>query len=461
MNAESWVEKYRPQKLSDVAGNSSAIDTLRKWAESWQKDKPESNAIIVYGKPGTGKTTCAYALANDMGWEVTELNASDFRTKINIEKIAGTGSKMGTIEGSRRLIILDEADNLYAREDKGGEKAAIKVIMNTKQPMILTANEFYDMSRDLRTSCKPIEFKPILTSHIIGVLKTIAKSENVTYEVGAIEKIASNADGDLRGAINDLQAISQSGSHIKLEDISVGERDNKKDIFKVLKNIFRATNAKESYEAIFNVDKDPENLIMWIDENVSIENTRPTDLNDAYYYVSKSATFLGRVKRRSNYRMWKYASFLMTAGVFASSRKRRTESLKYYKPQIFDKFWKTKGMRITRDSLARKIGIRCHTSIGFARTQLFPFFRLTMRNTSYAEYITASLELSIEEIAFIMNTGPESKYVKEIYDKAQTIIRGDTEYIIESSSEIDKKVEEEKLASKYGKAQTTIDDAWG
>lgn len=461
MKAENWVEKYRPQKLSDIVGNSSVIRELIEWAQSWLKGIPESRAIIIYGKPGTGKTTSVYALANDMGWEVTELNASDQRTKTKIEKIAGTGSKMGTIEGSKRLIILDEADNLFAREDKGGERAVVNIIMNTNQPMILTANEFYDMSRDLRSSCKPIKFEPISISDTIGILKTVAKSENMTYEVGVMEKIASNADGDLRSAINDLQAISQSGYHIKLEDMTIGERDSKKDVFKVLKKIFRAKNVKESYEASFNVDKDPESLIQWIDENVSVEYTRPIDLNNAYYYVSKASTFLGRVRRRNNYAMWKYASFLMTAGVFASSRKRRTESLKYYKPQIMDKFWKTKGIRMVRDSLAKKIGIRCHTSIVFARSQLFPFFRLTMKNASYAEYIAASLELSPEEIAFIMDLNIEAKEVYDIYNKAQSVIREDTECIIESSSEIDKKVEEEKSVSKYGKAQITIDDAWG
>lgn len=485
MKPENWVEKYRPQKLSDVVGNSSVIKELREWAQSWEEDNPVSRAIIVYGKQGTGKTTCCYALANDMGWEITELNASDQRTKSKIEKVAGTGSRMGTIEGSKRLIILDEADNFYVREDKGGEKAVINVIMNTQQPMILTANEFYDMSYDLRSSCKSIKFKPILTSSMIGILKTIAKSENITYEIDAIEQIASNANGDLRGAINDLQAVSQSGYHITLEDIIVEERNNKKDIFKVINNIFRAIDAKESYEAIANIDKDPEKLIHWIDENISIEYTRPVDLKNAYYYISKADAFLGRVRRRKNYKMWRYASFLMTAGVFASSRKRRTESLTYYKPQIIDRFKESKRMRTIRDSLAKKIGIRCHTSIGFVRSQLFPFFRLTMKNTSYAEYIAASLELSPEEIAFILDKPElnheeiafimnleseiasikglksEAKEIYDIYNKAQSLIREDTEYLIESSSEIDKKDEEEKSVSKYGKAQISIDDAWG
>jgi len=464
MPIENWVEKYRPQKLSDLVGNSSAIKGLMEWGQSWLEDIPESRAIVLHGKIGTGKTTSAHALAIDMGWEITELNASDQRTKVEVEKVAGTGSRMGTIEGSKRLIILDEADNFYVREDKGGERAVIELIKRTRQPIVLTANELYEISSELRASCKLIKFEPISTSSIIRILKKIADSEHLTYEDGVIEEIANNADGDLRGATNDLEAISQNTFHIKLEDITVDKRNNIKDIFSVLKNIFKAKNAKESYEAIFSIDKDPENMIQWIDENVSIEYTRPIDLNDAYYYMSKAATFLGRVRRRKNYAMWKYASFLMTAGVFVSSRKRRKESLKYYKPQIIDKFWKTKNMRMTRDSLARKIGTRCHTSIGFARSQLFPFFRFTMMNKSYAEYIAASLDLTPEEISFIMDL-KDTKDIYDIYNKAQSILREDN-YLIESFTEINKKGErqdscQEKSVSKYGNAQTTIDDAWG
>lgn len=460
MESESWVEKYRPQTLSDVIGNMSAIVEIKEWAQSWKDDKPTSKAIIIYGPAGVGKTVSGHALAQDMGWEVLELNASDQRTKAKIQKDIGNSTQRSTIDGSKRLIILDEADNFHKMKDKGGEKAVIDLISNTKQPIMLIANEFYNMSYALRASCKTIKFGHIWTSSIMEILKKIAETEGITYDKGVIEKLTENSNGDLRAAINDLQAVGEGRPHIKLEDIITGERDNKDDIFKVLAQIFRGENAKESHEATVGTDKDPEHLISWIDENIPIEYTRPQELNDAYYYLSKAGWFLAQVRRRQNYAMWKYASVLMTSGVFVA-RKGHMNSIRYKKPQVGDMLWQTKVMRTIRDSLAKKIAVRCHIPTGFARSDLFPFFKSTMKNDSYAVYIAASLELSPEELAFILDDNIDAKRVQEIYAKAQSVIREDDEYGIILRTNKEEAEEKIKDASKWGRAQMNIEDAWG
>ena len=80
---EDWTEKYRPQSLDDVIGNERAITALRNWAEKWKGIKtPKTRAIILIGKPGTGKTSSALALAHDYHWIPIELNASDARNEI-------------------------------------------------------------------------------------------------------------------------------------------------------------------------------------------------------------------------------------------------------------------------------------------------------------------------------------------------------------------------------------------
>lgn len=439
MQQKNWVEKYRPRTLSHVVGHPTAIEELKTWAESWIVGVPDYRAIILYGKAGTGKTTSAYALANEMKWETIELNASDQRTAKIIEKIAGAGSQLNTLSGNKRLVILDEADNIHGNADRGGEKAIIGVIKKTAQPIILIANELYDMSYGLRNSCKPIQFKSIAQSTIASILRGIANAENIKYDVGVIEKLAENSDGDLRSAINDLQAIGQGRSNIKLEDIVTSERDVKDKIFDVMGKIFKGRNAMDAHKSTFNLDENPEDLIQWIDENVPYEYTKPRDLVEAFNYLSRSSLFLGRVRIRQNYGMWKYASVLMTAGMVNARSQFYSGYRKFQTPTIRKKLGETKGMRKIRDSLGKKIGDHCHTSIRFARYHILPFFKIMMINKKFAPSIVAILELDPEEIAFILGAKSITKEVQTIYEDAQVIIKDETNRDIELYGKFDKR----------------------
>lgn len=426
-----WVEKYRPQTLSQIVGHPTAVEELRRWAQSWSHDIPKNRAIILYGRPGIGKSASIHALANDMKWEVTELNASDQRTAAVIEKIVGSGSQMKTISGAKRLIMLDEADNIHGTADRGGEKAVIGIIKKTNHPIVLIANELYDMSFALRSSCKPIQFRSISVSSIISVLRKIINTEKIICEAGVIEKIADNADGDLRSAINDLQAIAQGKPKIGLKDITIGKRDTKENIFKILGEIFKGTDILNAYRATFNLDENPEDFIQWIDENLPYEYIKATDRNEAYNYLSRASLFLGRVRKRQDYTMWRYASVLMTSGIVVARSQKYPGFIKFQTPTIRKRFAETRSTRKIRDSLAKKIGVHCHTSIGFTRQYLFPFFKLMIKNEKYAPPIIASLKLEPEEIAFITDSKPDTKHVQKLYDDAQYIIKEDTEHEIE------------------------------
>ncbi|RLF54916.1 MAG: replication factor C large subunit, partial [Thermoplasmata archaeon] len=81
-----WTEKYRPRTLDEVIGNDQAKDVLRRWADEWKGKKlPEKRGMIIYGRPGIGKTSSALALANEYGWVAIEMNASAVRNAENIK----------------------------------------------------------------------------------------------------------------------------------------------------------------------------------------------------------------------------------------------------------------------------------------------------------------------------------------------------------------------------------------
>ena len=121
-----WTEKYRPDSLSELRGNNKARDQLREWAEGWEDHR---EAVILHGPPGVGKTSAAHALAADEEWPTIELNASDSRTKDVIERVAGEAAKSGTLtggSGGRRLLIMDEADNIHGNADRGGSRGCCR-----------------------------------------------------------------------------------------------------------------------------------------------------------------------------------------------------------------------------------------------------------------------------------------------------------------------------------------------
>jgi replication factor C large subunit len=423
-----WAEKYRPVSLGDVIGNDAAVKALKKWAATFGEGK---RAAILYGGPGVGKTSAALALAHDMGWDFIEMNASDQRTKDAINRIAGSASKTGTFEGARerRLIILDEADNLHGNADRGGEAAMINVIRNSDQPIILIANDLYALSKPLREAAEPIQFRAILGSSIVKVLKRVCSEEHIRCEPEALMKIAERTN-DLRSAINDLQAAAIGREDVTLADVSTAGRDVPESIFKVMGLIFRGDDPEKATRAVRELDESPEDLVGWVDENLPREY-RDDDLERGFDALSKADEFLGRVRRRQDYGMWRYASFMMVAGVNRARRHRYGGYTKYSSPTYWQKLGRAKSSRTVRDSLAAKVGKYCHTSKREARAFYFPLLRTLFRDEEYAVGITARLRLDEDEIAFLMDAEKSSKKVEKIYEKSRSLIEEEVEHEID------------------------------
>ncbi|RLG21148.1 replication factor C large subunit [Methanosarcinales archaeon] len=412
-----WAEKYRPRTLNEVAGNKKTKELLLKWAREWDAGRPNKKAVLCYGKPGTGKTSAIIALANDMNWEIIELNASDKRTAEKIEKTVVPASTLSTLTGlRRRLILLDEADNLHGIEDRGGVGAIARAIKNTGQPIALTANDVYAVPMTIKNICLLAQFKALRVNEILKVLKRICEKEGIKADELALMKIAQSASGDLRGAINDLQALAEGRNVIREEDVVVADREHRKTIFEILSLVFKGSSLKEIMETYNTVDKTPEEVIHWIDENIPLCYKESSTLYEAYKMLSRADLFLGRVKKRQMYSMWKYAIVLMLGGVM-SARTSDVKPPKFSPPSYLSAMGRTKTLRSVRDSLAKKAGRLFHVSSSYAKMEILPFLKMLTEDEEFAIRLRTELELTDSEFEYLVGD-KASKLSSKSYSKS-------------------------------------------
>ncbi|MDD4651953.1 MAG: replication factor C large subunit [Methanothrix sp.] len=418
--AVKWTEKYRPDTLKQVLGNGKAIDELRAWAESWERGRPITGAAILYGPAGTGKTSAALALAREFDWDYIEMNASDARTAGMIEKIAGPASRSMTFSGKLRLVILDEADNLHGSADRGGAAAMLRLVRDTRQPVLLIANEYYEIEKPLRDAAKGIQFRSVRSTTIAQALREICRTEGVDCDPDALIMIAERAGGDMRSGVNDLQAAAQGQSALRPEDVATAERDVKSSIFRVLEVIFKGNSAQEAIFASYALDESPEDLIGWVDENLPLAY-KGEDLWRGYEQLARADVFLGRVRVRQNYGLWRYASFLMTGGVQAAKAAARHGYVAFRPPSRWRQMGQTRKARSIRDSAAKKIGRHCHVSAAFVRAELMGFVGRLLADKRKAIPLAAELELDADEIALLLGSTTSTKKVQNIFEGAMKL----------------------------------------
>jgi len=434
-----WTEKYKPRSLDEIVGNERAIIELRKWANSWVIGKPKEKAVILSGKPGVGKTSSALALANDFGWTVIELNTSDARNAEKIKKVATVGSLNETFSdkgqfisskhGGRKLIILDEADNLYEKpeesykngndlSDKGGKKAIIETIKTTNQPIILIVNDYYGLIKGggeaLKEMCKLIKFYEPYPNLIFNFLKKITLREGKNVDPKVLQTIADRCKGDIRSALNDLQSLCLNRTQVDVKSLNVlGYRDREKEIFDALREIFKTKNIKALRDSISHLDVDPKIILLWINENIPLEYLDINDLVNGYEAISKADIFLGRTAKTQNYSLWSYSCDIMNGGV-ATSKTHDYTNDKYNFPTWLKERKDIKISLEIREIISKKLSKICHNSGKKSKEFFLQYFTYLFRNDiNFAINMKNKLDLSEPEIKYLL--GDEYKFrLKEI-----------------------------------------------
>ena len=347
-----WAEKYRPNHIAELQGNKEAIRRLVIWAQEWTVG---TKPLLIYGKAGIGKTSAVYAIAHDMQWDIIELNASDQRTKTAIERVAGSASTH-SFTGNRRLILLDEADNLHGSADRGGAKAVVEVIKASQQPIILIANDLYGVDAAIKTACEPLLFRALQAKSISPLLRSIAKQEGKTVDETMLADIAGRASGDIRSAVNMLYAASiGTDGHLSL---STSEKDKRPTIFDLISATFETADPRILPYLSLAIDETPDQVLLWLEENLTLVTNQEAQ-RTCYHLLSHADQFLGRTLRTQYYTLWKYASGCMLFGINAAASGHITRA-KLNPPSRLKKIGTARRKRLIRQSLYHTIGTNLH-----------------------------------------------------------------------------------------------------
>lgn len=391
----NWTEKYRPRSFEEIKAQDEAIIKIKRFIENFnlgKLTKTSKKAMILHGPPGTGKTTLAHVIAKYTDSEIFELNASDLRNRIKLQEILKPAIEQKPLIKKNKIILVDEVDGISA-VDRGGLGELMSLIELTSYPIIITANDIWDRKfSSLRRKSELVQLREINYRIIKEIMINILRKEKKFIENNILTKIAINAKGDLRAAVNDLQ--TESG--IK-EPGTVSERNKEVDIFNALRTLFKGKTENETLKVFDSVNMTIDEIILWVEKNIPAEY-QGEELAKAFDLLSKTDIFKRRIYKQQYWRFMVYENIFLSYGISASKKQAKFGFTSYKKPDRILKIWLSNRKNEKKKSIAKKYSRYVH--IGHKRaTNEFPMIINFLKNPG----VQKELKLNEEEIEYIKN----------------------------------------------------------
>ncbi|EGG05240.1 uncharacterized protein MELLADRAFT_36957 [Melampsora larici-populina 98AG31] len=398
-----WTDRYRPTKFIDLIGDERVFRSAMSWLKEWDQcvfkhersaasrrkvakkrsaqaafaasakgpatnftpdplGRPQEKVLLLCGAPGLGKTTMAHVLAQQAGYDIVEINASDDRTtKVVTERIKSaletrtldSGARQGggmTFKDNRpTCVIIDEIDGAAGGSDGGFVKALVKLITDgllyplargkkaeikpLVRPIICICNDLYAQTlRPLRSIARIIRFATPTPMTIIKRLQTICDMEKLKADLRNLTFLVKIASGDLRSCLNTLQAVQsqssvasesaiRSAAIVGMKDVGTSVRSILSKLFKLPKKAKEGESGLDSSslsELVQDIETCGEhNRIIQGCFEYYLSAKRPTDLWATYESVHEWLNFSDRlelkIKSEQSYSMTFYFPFVIAA----------------------------------------------------------------------------------------------------------------------------------------------------
>lgn len=473
------------------------------------------------GPPGVGKTTAAHAIANEFGWTVVEMNASDARNQSAIDQVAGraaithtlgdTGRFRTAANGGRSLILLDEADCLTGRatedagrkpspltlrdflrgrygsvealnrgwrlgetgrpaafgawsdvpatagrgafnrlseaqsdvadwrgsgkstdlSDRGGLGAITRLVRETRQPLVLTVNDERTLTRYspvFRTGVLRLAFERLGDREMLAFVRRVILSDDLRVTPTAVQAIVRRSRGDLRAAVNDLEAIGPLPPGPWQESV-LGSRDSQSEISELVEDVFAHPKFYRNAELRNRVDATPDDLFPWFEENAARFAMSAEGRVAGTAAIARADRHLNRARRYRVYGLWSHASELMTGGAsiaLAEAGGARIGRTMF--PEFLGEMGRSKSSRALRRSTLDKADKHLHLSRRKGAESTLPFLEAIFGAPGIRDgplfvlrrKIVANLGLSGEEVGFLAGVEPDAEGIRALFPSETT-----------------------------------------